>query len=288
MSETPDKITFNKNDVDKLAAIGKRGLKVGSLHWPRKDTVGFFIHTDRKVILYINDTHKALEEDLKFMAEEAFVAPNDFNKQYTTHVDEAGNINVVDIRKKRAPVVFYGLENTYKNNPSIVVRKYLQENRRYFRAISIRGDVPDTNTDIARAPVPAGRVWIKKEIVSFWNDKNDVAPYLKLLFGFLEAIKVNRSSCIYEFLDVRGFFTYKELFNSKHDKEELSPEETSALLKIQHVDPKAKAKLASPEFKDAMLKKAGKGFSAAAMARAATPELEEAIKLKTLVGNRNN
>jgi hypothetical protein len=283
MAETPDKVTFFKSDVARLKAAGKNDLKVGSLPWKRVDTLAFFVHVDKKVIPYSPDRHEELEDRLRYAAKEAHIAPNDFNQKYTSYTDDTGNISFAELGGKN-PIGLYGLENKY-DNPGVAVRTYLRENIQYFRNFSIRGirdEVPGGGK-VPRADVPAGRVWIKKKIMSFWNDRKEIVPHMKLLTGFLDSLKIDKTMCVYEFLDTRGFFTYRELFKQETDNEKLSPEDVSALQKIQHIDPRAKKKLASPEYQDAMLKKAGKGFDAAVKAGAMMPALEETIKLKNLL-----
>lgn len=277
MAETPDRVQFSPEDVQKLKATGRQDIKPGGMNWHRNDTRAFFVHADAQVVPYISATHQDLEDQLKFMAREAEGFPNDFSKAFTSYVDETGNINVVDNGNKHRPIGFYGLDNRY-NIPGISVRRYLQKNFRFLRSFEIRGD--DENVS---GPVPAGRVWWKKDVVSFWNDKHDIEPHLKLIFGFLESLKVNKQKCVYEFLGIKGFFTYEELFKSNHGKETLSPEEIVALRKIQHIDPRAKEKLTPPEYKDERLKKAARGFDNAAKMNAMMPALEETIRLKKMV-----
>jgi hypothetical protein len=67
------------------------------------------------------------------------------------------------------------------------------------------------------------------------------------------------------------------------NKEKLSPEEIKKLLAVQHLDSKAKKKLAGSTYKADRLKKAAKGFDYAARADAAIPALEGHIKLKDLI-----
>jgi hypothetical protein len=286
MAETPDKVTFFASDVAKLKAAGKTNVKVGGLNWHRKDTVAFFVHDDAKVVPYSNMKHWEMEEQIREASAEAFLNPNDFNQKYTSYVDETGNINFSDVGGAQA-IGLYGLTDDV-NNPGIAVRRYLRTYVRYFRSFSIRGKQEDTPDNIARADVTAGRVWRRQAVVSFWNDKDSVMHHMKLLFGFMNSLKLNKSSCIYEFLDIRGFFTYDELFKKSDDREKLSAEEKLELLKKIHLLPPDKKKEAMKKLGmvnvDRDAEKAGKGFDNAAMAQMAMPALEETIKLKNLLG----
>jgi hypothetical protein len=104
----------------------------------------------------------------------------------------------------------------------------------------------------------------------------------QLVEKLMSAMKLDKTKFAYEFVDTRGLFAYSELVGNSN-KEKLSPEEIKKLLAVQHLDSKAKKKLAGSTYKADHLKKAAKGFDYAARADAAVPALEGHIKLKDLI-----
>jgi hypothetical protein len=143
--------------------------------------------------------------------------------------------------------------------------------------LNIRGNADDSAT------VPAGRIWIKKNAISFWNSKDEIVnENFQLVEKLMSAMKLDKTKFAYEFIDTLGLFAYSELVGDSN-KEKLSPEEIKKLLAAQHLDSKAKKKLAGSTYKADQLKKAAKGFDYAARADAAIPALEGHIKLKDLI-----
>jgi hypothetical protein len=156
------------------------------------------------------------------------------------------------------------------------VRSYLAENQVYFRYLNIRGEKE------GEASEPSGRIWVNKNLISFWNSKEKTMKLFSLVDQMMRSMRLDGKKFAYEFLDSKGLFAYKEL-HGEDNREKLSPEETKSLLRKQHLDAKAKAKLFGPTYKAAHMKKAAKGFDYSAQADAAIPALEGHIKLKNIL-----
>jgi hypothetical protein len=276
MTETPDEIAARR--------LTGRSIGRNIMQWKDPGAVGFFVHADEKVVMYSAMRHIDMQDMLERAASTLNFSVAGFNDRYSCNTDKLGNLNFSEIASSDS-ISLYGLKDTY-NDPGIAIRTYLKKYVRYFRAFNIRGTEPDTKEQLTRANVPAGRLWTKERVVSFWNDKYDVMPYIDLISDFMESLHVDKEICLYEFLDTRKIFAYGELDKNFDDNDRLSPEETRKLRRIQHIDPKAKKKLASPEYKKMHLNKAARGFDIAAQANAMMPALEETIKLKNLLVRR--
>ena len=200
---------------------------------------------------------------------------------YKIKRDVFNNISAYSYHEKEdegddaATVGFIGLKQ--QGDDVETVRNYLHNNRIRFRQLNIRGNWDDSAT------VPAGRIWIKKNAISFWNSKDEIVnENFQRVEKLMSAMKLDKTKFAYEFIDTKGLFAYSELVGDTN-KEKLSPEEIKKLLAAQHLDSKAKKKLAGSTYKAAHLKKAAKGFDYAARADAAVPALEGHIKLKDLI-----
>lgn len=276
LSESPDKVTFMRDDKLRMKNFGIKPPTVNSFHWKENDALAFFIHVKPNVVVLSTDTHGDMETMLKAAADKAMIYPYSFKKYFTVSVNANGLAELGTVPKfDEVPqkLSFYNLD--ISKGAEEAVKTYLRNNRVYFKNLNIRGEKNFAN-------VPSGRLWRKRNVVSFWNKRATILPFFDLIFKLFDALGMNKTSAIYEFLDTRGFFAYPELTGAD-TKEKLSSKEMEDLLKAQHLDPKAKEKLTGDEYKDLHLKKAAKGFDYAAKAGAAVPALEGHIKLKDLV-----
>jgi hypothetical protein len=291
LDESPDTIELSGNSNDKTkesdaARLNSLGADVpktgGTFKWRADDAYAFFFDVESGVVMYAKKTtHTDMEDMLRGAAHKATGFPTTFKNMYKVFRDEFGNLAAYSYQEKEqdehfATVSFVGLKQ--QGDDVETVRNYLHNNRlRFFRPLDIRGGVGDTAT------VPAGRIWINKNAVSFWNSKDAIVnENFTLVEKMMSAMKLDSKKFAYEFLDTRGMFAYKEL-RAADNREKLSPEEMKKLMAVQHLDSKAKKKLAGPTYKAAHLKKAAKGFDYAARADAAVPALEGHIKLKNLL-----
>jgi hypothetical protein len=289
--ESPDRIDLSGNSNDKtkksdaarLNSLGAAVPKTGAtFKYLSDDAYAFFFDVETGVIMYSEkNTHGSMEEMLKTASHKATLYAATFKNMYNIKRDVFGNISAYSYKEKdidgddAATVGFIGLKQ--QGDDVETVRNYLHNNRVRFRQLNIRGNADNSAT------VPAGRIWIKKNAISFWNSKDEIVnENFQLVEKLMSAMKLDKTKFAYEFIDTLGLFAYSELVGNSN-KEKLSPEEIKKLLAAQHLDSKAKKKLAGSTYKADQLKKAAKGFDYAARADAAIPALEGHIKLKDLI-----
>ena len=289
--ESPDRIDLSgnsndktkKSDAERLNSLGAAVPKTGAtFKYLSDDAYAFFFDVETGVIMYSEkNTHGSMEEMLQSAAHKATLYAATFKNMYNIKRDMFNNISAYSYHEKEdegddaATVGFIGLQQ--QGDDVETVRNYLHNNRIRFRQLDIRGNWDDSAT------VPAGRIWIKKNAISFWNSKDEIVnENFQRVEKLMSAMKLDKTKFAYEFIDTKGLFAYSELTGNSN-KEKLSPEEVKKLLAAQHLDSKAKKKLAGSTYKAAHLKKAAKGFDYAAQADAAVPALEGHIKLKDLL-----
>ena len=289
--ESPDRIDLSGNsndktkesDAERLNSLGAAVPKTGAtFKYLSDDAYAFFFDVETGVIMYSEkNTHGSMEEMLQSAAHKATLYAATFKNMYKIKRDVFNNISAYSYHEKEdegddaATVGFIGLKQ--QGDDVETVRNYLHNNRIRFRQLNIRGNWDDSAT------VPAGRIWIKKNAISFWNSKDEIVnENFQRVEKLMSAMKLDKTKFAYEFIDTKGLFAYSELVGNSN-KEKLSPEEIKKLLAAQHLDSKAKKKLAGSTYKAAHLKKAAKGFDYAARADAAVPALEGHIKLKDLI-----
>lgn len=289
--ESPDRIDLSgdsndktkKSDAARLNSLGADVPKTGAtFKYLSDDAYAFFFDVENGIIMYAQkNTHGSMEEMLQTASNKATAFPTTFKNMYNIKRDVFGNISAYSYKEKdmdgddAATVGFIGLKQ--QGDDVETIRNYLHNNRIRFRQLNIRGNADSSAT------VPAGRIWIKKNAISFWNSKDEIVnKNFQLLEKLMSAMKIDKTKFAYEFLDMDGMFAYSELVDDSN-KEKLSPEEIKKLLAVQHLDSKAKKKLAGSTYKADQLKKAAKGFDYAARADAAIPALEGHIKLKDLI-----
>ena len=289
--ESPDRIDLSgdspdktkESDAERLNSLGAAVPKTGAtFKYLSDDAYAFFFDVETGVIMYSEkNTHGSMEEMLQSAAHKATLYAATFKNMYNIKRDMFNNISAYSYHEKEdegddaATVGFIGLQQ--QGDDVETVRNYLHNNRIRFRQLDIRGNWDDSAT------VPAGRIWIKKNAISFWNSKDEIVnENFQRVEKLMSAMKLDKTKFAYEFIDTKGLFAYSELVGNSN-KEKLSPEEVKKLLAAQHLDSKAKKKLAGSTYKAAHLKKAAKGFDYAAQADAAVPALEGHIKLKDLI-----
>ena len=273
LSETPDKISITNIDKEKFDKLGIDS-KVGTTYHYDKDARTFFLAKDA-VIIYTgpSSTHGAMENTIRSVV---FYAKS--NMLFANKATFIKDSNGVGIKSKinNGTVYFYGL----LANDLEDIRKYFFKHNSYFRNLEIRGHDEDK-----QSVELAGRMWLQKNMISFWNTHEEWKKYMSVIFEFMDSMDMNSKNAIYEFIDSRSFWTYGELTGKEPEteKEKLSPEEIKKLQAAQHLDAKAKEKLFGPEYKDLHKQKAAKGFDYPAQATAAVPALEQYIKLRDLI-----
>lgn len=292
LDESPDKVDLGgedsggtkESDPTRLNSLGAEVPKTGgTFRWRSDDAYAFFFDVDNNVVMYCHEnTHTEMQNMLAMAASKAKIHYRAFGNMYDVKRDKFGNITAYSYREKEnypyiepATIGFIGLPQSSNDLTALV--DYLSTNVYYFRELDIRGH-EDTAT------VPAGRIWIKRNVISFWNQKDTIIKEnFSLVEELMKGLKVEFKKFAYEFLDHAGLFAYKELVNGSDTREKLSPEEMKKLMAVQHLDPKAKEKLAGSEFRRLHRQKAAKGFDFPAQASAAMPARESKIKLKDLI-----
>jgi hypothetical protein len=271
MTESPDRFVLGAAGVEKLEKLGIKRKEMNN-SWTDHDAYPFFIEPKDKIVIYRhNATHGSMDKILSYAARSS-AKQNAFEFGYEFS-NMQGDPGFTSKAHNSQDCYFHGLNEG--------VRKYLQKHKSYFKELEIRGDHTsgsggDESTELA------GRIWVDKNVVSFWNEKDKVMPYMNQVYSFMKNYNMNLETALYEFIDSRGFYTYQELTgNLPDDKEKLSPEEIQALKSQKHFK-KNKADY-SPSFWNRQDKKAAKGFEYPAKAAAAMPALEGHIKLKDLL-----
>ena len=282
MTESPDRFFLSPSDVEKLEKLGIKRKETVAIRWDDPDAYPFFIEPNDEIIIYLHrGTHGSLDKILRYAGHSSRGKQNVFELNYEfSHMQ--GDPGLIAKRDKAYECYFHGLNASSLED----VRKYLEKHREYFKTLDIRGGSSSGDDEASEL---AGRIWVDANVVSFWNEKDKVMPYMNQVYSFMKNYNMNLETALYEFIDSRGIYTYKELTsNAPDDKEKLSPEEIQALKSQKHIkitpadQKKFKAEFPSHYWRDKG-KKAAKGFEYPAKAAAAMPALEGHIKLKDLL-----
>jgi hypothetical protein len=273
LDESPDKFTITPEDQKKLEKLGII-KKAGSTYWAEPDAYPFFIEPKDKILIY---KHTGVHGNMEFMlrgAEKRLDSENTFSFSYEFSTMQ-GDPGFVPKRDRNSGCYFHGL----KANNLEDIRQYLNKHADYFAELEIRGSGGKEGVE---AHEIAGRMWVDKNTISFWNEKEKIMPYMKQVLSFMENFNMNVEKALYEFIDSRGFYTHYELTGNLPDtKEKLSAAEKQELLAQKHFK-KDKAEFGHDYWKK-HAKKAARGFDFPAKASAAMPAREGHIKLKDLI-----
>lgn len=285
LDESPDSIRLEpvnqggtkESDPERLNSLGAEVPKGGGkFAWHADDAYAFFFDETNGVVMYTTQkTHTNMQYTLADATTDAIIHPPIlFKNVYNVSTDKFGNISFYSYKDKSTVIGLIGLNKT--DNEFNTLREYLRENKNFFRNLDIRGYE-------TTATVPAGRIWIKNNVISFWNDMNTILKTFGLVEKLMSGLKLNKTKFAYEFLDHRGFFAFSELHKDS-TKEKLTPEEMHAIIAQKHL--KKDKNDFGTEFWDKHSEKAAKGFNFPAQASAAMPARESKIKLKDLI-NKN-
>lgn len=287
LKESPDKIIlgdesslgYNRSDPKRLKSLGADiPQQSGEVHWLKDSTYAFFFDLKNNVIIYTEkNTHGDIERVLHSAAKDAKLYPKTFKRKYLIKRDMFDNITILSFKDNNidflddVTIGFIGLNNKGEDDATIV--DYISKNARYFRNLDIRG-----NGDQSEANEMSGRIWAKKNLISFWNNKENVMKNFSLVDKMMSSMKVNKTKVAYEFLDVEGLFAYSELGDNTREK--LSSAEMQAKLAQKHL--KKDKEDYDTQFWRRGAAKGAKGFDYAAQASAAIPARESNIKLKSV------
>ena len=271
INESPDSYNITQDDVEKFKKLGIE-QEAGKVYWADPPAYPFFIEPKDKIVIYRRgNTHGVIEAFLMYATPKAR-SESSFALSYE-HANMNGDTGFKSKTSENNQCYFHGL----KGNDLNTVREYLRKHAEYFNNLEVRGD-----SQGLEANEIAGRFWKEKNVISFWNDKDDVMPYMKEIFSFMKNLGADIQKSLYEFLDTRGFYTHYELTGEFPDtKEKLSAAEKQEILAQKHMK-KDKADY-DTRYWDRQGQKAAKGFDYPAKADAAMPALEGRIKLKDLI-----
>jgi hypothetical protein len=280
LAETPDTVIVTDADKQKFDAMGIP-VEAGEYSHKFANARPFFVAKDG-VILYTGfaQYHSRMDSILRNIIH--YAKTPELFKDNIEFIKDSNGVGLYSGAKDGVvsrKIYFHGLNANNLED----IRQYLSKHNSYFRGLDIRGSDPKKESVEL-----SGRLWINKNIISFWNSKDELKQYMNNIFDFMKFLGMDVKKSLYEFIDSKGFWTYDELTGKAPEskKEKLTPEEIKILQKIQHLDPKAKKELwlsLSPDERNSIMQKAGKGFDYPAKADASMPALERHIKLKDLI-----
>lgn len=266
LDENPDTVNIHE-PMAKTANNNGADIMPGRYNWEKNfDAVPFYIDDEDKVIIFCKmGMHGRMENALSSCArlsvDPILFADKCVEKEYL------GCPGIyVKIASIPVAIYFFGLEQNNYNG----IREYIKKHRHRFRNLAIRD-----------GEELCGRMWKDSNIISFWNEKNNINLYFQLVFKFMKQAGMDPKKCAYEFADSKELYTYNNLKMDVAEKDKLSPEELHALQAKKHLD-KSKSDYGD-EYWQTHSKKAAKGFDYAAKATDAIPSLEGHIKLKDLL-----
>lgn len=281
LSESPDNVLLSS----RAASLVQNGAKIKApkLNPTNTDSIAFYIDGKSKVISFTEPT--GIHGYLEYVLTKAANAVVDDIKNETSTFEQ-------DFRED----VSFGFEGiNYKNhfsgenisayffglpeNSIEAIKKYLHDNYEKLDKLLIRGRPSEEPKEFS------GRVWTANNVISFWNSKEKIDPYMNLVIDFMNGLKMNPRECVYEFIDCKALFGYNDLSSNVGDREKRNKEEMLDLLRRQHLDPKAKRQLTlfnlenDPDFSEREAEKINKQREK----NLYMPALEEHIKLKDLI-----
>lgn len=267
LSEDPDAVYIDEEDAEILNSKGANVENMES-NWEDGDAITFYIDTDENVIVFCEmKSHGEMERGLHKAASIAGDKLRFDDGFSETNYGKSAGIKSFLLPTDK--LYFYGLKDNTKEG----IRQYLAKNRRRFLGLNIRGGDEDIEL--------SGRLWYSFNVISFWNEKSVMIPYMNLIEGFIAALELKPKVFAYEFIDSHTMYAYSELNQSVQAHEKLTAAQIQDKLAKKHL--KKNKSDYGPEFWERGAKKAAKGFDIAAKADASIPTLEESIKFKNLI-----
>lgn len=273
INEDPDSMEIDYDDAEILNSKGA-GVEAIGTHWQDNDAIPFYIDEKDDVIVFsVRHTHGRMERGL-FRAAQTTKVQKTF-ESFTRIFEETSLGKCIgiesDLYLPTRQLYFYGLKDNTMNG----LFEYIKRNQDNFLSLSIRGGTREDGTELS------GRLWTDYNAISFWNKKALIVPHMRLITGFMSQIKMNPQKCVYEFIDSRRLYVFKDLGQAVGAHEKLSAAAMQDKLAKKHLEKDREDY--GPDFWERHGKKAAKGFDYPAKAGAAMPALEGHIKLKYLL-----
>lgn len=245
LSESPDQVLLG-NRAARLIANGAKikSSKVDSL---TKDAIPFYIDDKAKLVIF--STYQQIHGYMEYVLVSAASKAKNDSEQKTDDFDKKfkmenmfGCVGLKQYSFEDTPIYFYGLNESSVDG----IKKYLIENFDRLKNLKMRTFVNGKEA----AKELCGRIWPENNIISFWNEKSKIDPYMSLVNNFTRKVGMNPNECAYEFLDSKALFGYDDLRYDVAEIEKVGKEEMTDLLKKQHLDPNAKKKLRMMSLED--------------------------------------
>jgi hypothetical protein len=268
INESPDSFVMNKKQRQMFANRGY--LNGADLHkiayYDRDDAVGFLIDIAGGVTVYnpvgmgdVRLTHPSLGA----MVMGYIAYPNDY-KTFPVKGAQGYAFDLSDEADEPPPSeTDIGTVAVLQANNPVELMKRLNV---LADDLPLDGDVPRKDTRFIQ-----GRVWMKHKAVSFWGTRAFILKHFDLVNDLFVGLKLNKEKMMYEFLDSKHLYTYDELTGKSIETR--TKEEMDRLMAIQHLDPRAKKKLAMMQ--NALKQKGSPGWDFQAQKNAALPALQE-------------
>jgi hypothetical protein len=267
LSEDPDEVTINRDDVSYFINKGAKIKNKVSLGWKDSDAITFYIDSSSRIVVFSDEqTHNRMEAGLNLASR--FVVYPEGMKNKCEPDELHGCVGLFFLTYPDIGIYFYNL----KDNTDAGLVEYLKQNRLRLKDIEIRGSEETGKTGSTHAKELCGRLWKNGKVISFWNDKSKIDPYMNLILGFMRKLGLSPQEFVYEFIDVRGQIAYDELSLPIDQARKKTDAEKQELLSKKHFN-KNKEDFGK-EFWAKHKKMAAKGFDYPAKADAAIPALE--------------
>lgn len=265
LNESPDWFDLRRGQIKVLLSKGiETANNVGGNHvWSHKAAIPFIFDLNNKLTLYGvgDDNFKAVHPDMGTQVMAYNKSPNKFKKFPSKKYKGYG----FDLADDAEAIPGQNMSPIY-----ILQAKTLPELanglRKMSRTIPLDGDIPRKRKDFIQ-----GRLWVDVNAVSFWSTRESVMRNFAMVEELLTGLNIQKEKAMYEFIDSKHIFTYDELTGKS--VETRSKEEMDKLMAMQHIDPKAKKKLAMMQGN--LKQKGDVGWDFQAQKHAAMPALEE-------------
>lgn len=243
LSETPDQVLLGKR-AGRVISKGAK-IKANRVDSLSSDAIPFYIDDAAKVIVF--SQYKEIHGKMEYILSSAAIVakndadsvhsipkPNKFDKRFKLET-MFGCAGLQMYSYKDTLIFFYGI----KENSIDGIKEYLIDNFEKLDNLYMRTFVKGKEG----AKELCGRIWTHNNVISFWNEKPKVDPYMDLVLQFIRKIGMNPNECAYEFLEGTELLGRDDLVRDISNIEKISKEEMRDLLKIQHLDPNAKKQL---------------------------------------------